>query len=219
MSNEWIFLISLIVNIAFVTFCARRGKEWLFGSIVVNLIFIGIFGTKLIDVFGFVTNAGNVFYACVFLATHFLIEKYGRHDGLRTVWIGGSFMVFFLVMSQLVTEYIGIPQSQATNSAINALFSYSPRAIVASVAAYIFAQYINVSIFSYLKERTRDKSLWLRSNAANIVSQLADSLLFFSIAFFDAPGPLLVQMILVGWLVKTFVVMVATPFLYSVKLK
>ena len=111
-----------------------------------------------------------------------------------------------------IVEYV--PTRIPINSASATLFSFSPRVIIASILAYIFAQYVNIFIYEWLKARTGEKFLWLRSNGANIVSQLVDSLLFFSIAFFDLPGPLLVQTILVGWFLKTLVVSMGTPFLY-----
>ncbi len=214
MSNESLFLLSALVDIIFVFFAARRGIDWLLGTVIVNLMLIGIFGAKLITVFGFSTNAGNVFYACVFLATYFILERYGKQVGMKTIWYGASLILFFVAMSQFAVRLTGLPLSDAANSAISTLFLFSLRITFASVLAYVFAQYVNIFIYEWLRVRTHGKLLWLRSNGANIVSQLVDSLLFFSIAFFDLPGPILVQTILVGWLVKTLVVSMGTPLLY-----
>ncbi len=214
MPNEVFFLFSALVDILFIWFATRRGIEWLLGTVIVNLILVGIFGAKLITIFGLSTNAGNVFYACVFLATHFILERHGKQKGMKTIWYGGIFVLFFGVMSQLATYSIGVSLSAGVNSAIFTLFSFSLRVTLASLTAFIFAQYVNISIYEWLKVETHGKFLWLRSNGASIIAQLVDSLLFFSIAFFDLPGPLLVQMILVGWLVKTAVVSMGTPFLY-----
>jgi uncharacterized integral membrane protein (TIGR00697 family) len=214
MSNELLFILSALADIIFVFFAARRGIEWLFGTIVANLILIGIFGAKLITVFGLVTNAGNVFYACVFLATHFILEQHGKRAGLNTIWYGVGFMFIFSLLSQVATRFTGLLVSDTANTAITDLFSFSIRIAVASILAYLFAQHVNISLYEWLKVRTQGRFLWLRSNGANIVAQLVDSLLFFCIAFFDLPGPLLVQTILVGWLIKSVVVLLGTPFLY-----
>ena len=212
--NEAIFVLSALADILFVYFAARRGMEWLFGTIIINLTLVGIFGAKLIVVFGLTTNAGNVFYACVFLATHFLLERYGKEIGKKTIWYGASFILFFVILSQCAVHLLGASQSDAANAAVTTLFSFSLRVTLASILAYVFAQYVNIFVYEWLKTKTNGTLLWLRSNGANVVSQLVDSLLFFSIAFFDLPGPLLVQAILVGWLVKTLVVSMGTPFLY-----
>lgn len=214
MSNELIFIISALADISFILFTARQKIEWLFGTIIVNIILIGIFGAKLIMIFGFTTNAGNVFYACVFLATYFILEKYGQRAGLRTIWLGIGFILFFTLLSQLASRLAGLALHPAVNESLLTIFNFSPRVTLASIIAYAFAQYVNIYIYQWLRLRTRQKQLWLRSNVANLTSQLVDSLLFFSIAFFDLPGPLLVQAILIGWLTKVLVVFVGTLFLY-----
>lgn len=214
MSNESLFLLAAFTDILFVFIATRLGREWLLGTIITNLILIGIFGAKLISVFGFITNVGNVFYACVFLATHFLLERQNKQAGIKMIWLGAGFVVFFTALSQLAVHSSGSPLSEAANNASSTLFSFSPRVVFASILAYIFAQYINISLYEWFRARTRGKFLWLRSNGANIISQFADSSLFFTIAFLDLPGPLLVQAILIGWFVKTLVVFIGTPFLY-----
>jgi uncharacterized integral membrane protein (TIGR00697 family) len=214
MSNEWLFASSALVDIIFVSIAARLGREWIFGTIITNLILIGIFGAKLVSVFGIVTNVGNVFYACVFLATYFLIEKYGRRAGITAIQIGLCFIIFFVALSQIAARFGGFSGSSEVNGAIATLFSFAPRIILGSIVGYAFAQYANIRIYEWIKSRTNGRFLFLRANGANIISQLLDSSLFFSIAFFDLPGPILVQAIFLGWAAKVAIVALGTPFLY-----
>ena len=214
MSNEALFLLSALVDILFILLAARRGREWLYGTIAVNLILVAVFGAKLITIFGLTTNAGNVFYACVFLAVHFLLERREKKTTSNVILYGAAFILFFSIMSQFTVRFVGVAASDVANGAILSLFSLSPRIFLASITAYVFAQYINIFAYEWIRARTRGRLLWLRSNGANVLSQLVDSLLFFTIAFFDLPGPLLVQTILLGWLTKVIVVALGTPFLY-----
>ena len=214
MSNEWLFVLSALTDILFVFFAARRGVELLLSTVAINLVLIAIFGAKLFTVFGLTTNVGNIFYACVFLATYFLLERGGHRLGVKAIWYGAAIVCFFALLSQFAAYFTGLTTSEGINSAVTTLFSFSPRVAFASVLAYIFAQSINIFIFERLKARTKGKALWLRSIAANIVAQLVDSLIFFSIVFFDLSGPLLVQTILSGWLIKSFVTILGTPLLY-----
>ena len=180
----------------------------------VNIFIITIFGAKLVTVFGLTTNAGNVFYACVFLGTHFFIERYGKQAALNSIWLVVSFTLFFVALTQLAVHYIGNPASDNVNNAVSTLFSFSLRVTAGSIIAFIFAQFANISVYDWINTKTKGKFLWLRSNGANILSQLIDSILFFSIVFFDLPGQLLIQAILAGWLIKSLVVLIGTPFLY-----
>lgn len=214
LSNELLFISLTLIEIIMVFMSVRFGYEWLIGTIAINLILVGIFGSKLIYTFGFVTNVGNVFYACVFLATHFIIEKYGKKVAWKTIWFGIGSIAFFTLASQLAVHYKSIPLNDSVNDTITTLFSFSLRIIIASILSYTFSQYLNIRIFSWIREKTNGKSLWLRSTVANTVSQLLDSMLFFSIAFFDLPAPILLQAILVGWLLKSLVVLIGLPALY-----
>ena len=214
MSNELILFISAAVTVSMVFVAARLGTKWLFGIVGLNLILINIFGSKLIEVFGFVTNAGNIFYACAFLATHFLLERRDVRYARQTILFGVGTVIAFVALSQLAVALLGAPSGEGTQNALQTVFSFSPRIAIASMLAYIFAQHVNISLYAWLKVKTKDRWLWVESNGANIIAQLVDSSLFFTIAFLDLPGDTLLQAIVVGWVIKSFVVMLGVPFLY-----
>ena len=49
--------------------------------------------------------------------------------------------------------------------------------------AYVAAQYVDVFVFHWLKQKTGGKHLWLRNNASTMVSQAVDSVAVISITF------------------------------------
>lgn len=214
MSNEALFILAAVVDVIFVAFAAWRGRDWLYTAIGINLVLISAFGAKLFVVFGTITNIGNIFYACAFLGTHFLLERYGTRDAKRIVWFGVGIIGFFFSMSYIATQLVGAPVSETANTAITTVFDTSIRIVAASVLGYIFAQRVNTALYLWLVRKTNDRYLWLRSNAANTIAQLVDSVIFFSLAFTDLAGGLLLQSILSGWIIKTAVVLLGTPLLY-----
>lgn len=215
MSNELLLLYCALVDIIFVFLAARAGRDWLFGTIGINLILVGAFGAKLVSVFGLVTNVGNIFYACVFLATHFLLERDENLSRQNLVWFGVFIIFLFGLMAQFALHLAGTPDSRSISDQLQAVFTSSAKVRSASLFAYIFAQYINITLYRKIQKSTGKKFLWLRVNGANIVSQLVDSSFFFTLAFVDLSGPLLIQSILAGWAIKTAVVALGTPFLYA----
>lgn len=220
MTNEVIFITTIVVNFGLILFASRRGREFLFATVAVNLVLISVFGAKLIDVFGFVTNTGNVFYAGVFLATHMLIENYSKEDGYRTIRIGAFAILLFLLMAQFTFDLTGYAGTADVNRAIDNLFKNIPRIGIASISAFIVAQYVNVWFYGFLKNKTRDKKLWLRDNASNLLGQFVDSALFFSIAFIGTvPNTVLMQIMMGGFMVKVIVGAVGTSFLYASRRK
>ncbi len=214
MVNELLFIISVVAGICFTFFAARRGLNYLLCFIAVNLILGSVFGGKFFSVFGFVANIGNIFYACVFLATGYIVEKYGRPEAIKTIWLGASSLLFFIVMSRLSVDFVGLPSNDVVNTAIQNIFTYSIRIASASLLSFIFAQYLNIRLYEYIKLKTHKKFLWLRVIGANTIAQLLDSVLFFTIAFPSLAGPVLLKAIFVGWFVKSIVVLVGTPLFY-----
>jgi uncharacterized integral membrane protein (TIGR00697 family) len=59
----------------------------------------------------------------------------------------------------------------------------TPRIWVAGIIAYGISQFLNVTIFSRMK-REGGGLLWLRSGVASVLSQIVDTLLFITIAFY-----------------------------------
>src|SRR3546814_12580664 len=60
----------------------------------------------------------------------------------------------------------------------------TPRIWLGGIVAYGISQTLNVTLFAALKGREGDRLLWLRAAVASILSQIADTLLFVSIAFY-----------------------------------
>jgi uncharacterized integral membrane protein (TIGR00697 family) len=214
MNNELLFFVRLLVDFAFVLLAFRMGKEWLFASIIVNLIMISTFGGIIVNLFGFTTNVGNVFYAAVFLAIHLLAEHYGKKEALKTVWVGFWSIFIFIALSELTVNY-GFVSPDSLAAAASFTFHTAPRIALASMVAYIITQYLNVYLYDYLHKRTGQAKLWLRDNLSNILGQLIDSVLFFTIAFLDVLAPhVLLQSMMFGFFIKILAGFIGTGFLY-----
>ncbi len=214
MSNEFWFFVITVVDLFFVLFAWRLGKEWLIVTIVVNVILVSTFAAKLIPIFGLVTNVSNTFYAAIFIATDILTEHHGKRVGYRSIWTGFLGLVLFVVMGQAVLQFAAIPDSGIAG-AMQTVFSAVPRIAAASFIAYVIAQSFDVWFFHFIHEKTGHGKLWLRNNLSTVVSQLIDSVVFFSLAFAGrVPFLTLVNIIFTGYLVKLIVATMDTPFIY-----
>lgn len=215
MPNELIFAFRIIIDLIFVALLFRLGKAGLYAAIVVNLLLVSIWGGKLVNEFGFITNSGNVFYACVFLATNLLTEHYGKKEGFRSIIVGFSALMLFMVMGQTTLQLNGLPQSQEIDTAMRALFENIPRLAFASMAAYLVSQFLGVTIYDYLRNRFHKSHIWLRNAAAVFAGQFADSIIFFLIAFGGiVSDSILLQAISAGFALKVLIGLISTPVLY-----
>ncbi|WP_165741708.1 queuosine precursor transporter [Candidatus Thiosymbion oneisti] len=221
MSNELLFFIITLVDLAFVLLAWKLGKEWVYITIITNIILVSTFAAKLIPIFGFVTNVSNTFYAAIFIATDILTEHHGKKVGYRSIWMGFIGLVLFVLLGQFVLQFEYIQDSEKVSIAMETLFSAVPRIAAASFIAYAIAQSLDVWLFHFIRERTRGKHLWFRNNGSTLVSQFIDSAVFFSLAFAGSvPFDVLVNIILTGYVVKLMVALLDTPFIYlSYKVK
>jgi uncharacterized PurR-regulated membrane protein YhhQ (DUF165 family) len=62
----------------------------------------------------------------------------------------------------------------------------SRQAVLASMIAYVFAQFIDVWLFHFWKGVTRGRHLWLRNNGSTLISQLVDTVAVVLITFWGA---------------------------------
>ncbi len=213
--NEVLLFLSGLFSTFFVYISWRIGEERLYTALVVFLILIGATGGKLVEFFGHETNTGNIFYAAVFLATYFLVERYGKTKGLRSVWIALIVISFFTVLSQITVLYEGVESTASFADALQIVFTDSLRVTVASLLAYAVSQTFNIYLYSYLKEKMNGGRLWLRANAANAAAQILDSVVFFTIAFWGVvPLESVWSIIVTGFFLKVIYMMLASPLLY-----
>lgn len=121
-------------------------------------------------------------YPITFLCTDLISELYGKRRANLVVWVG-----FILNIWVLLVLYFGgiVPEDPGIDSsAFFTIRSMAFGATAASMLAYLTAQFIDVHIFHYLKERTKGKHLWLRNNGSTLVSQLVDSIMVVLVTYY-----------------------------------
>ena len=213
--NEILLVATGFLSTFFVYVAWKLGEERLYTAIVAFLILIATVGGKLVEFFGHETNTGNIFYAAVFLATYFLIERFGKAKGLRSIWIATIVVVFYTILAQLSVLYVGTSGTGSFSAAVSVVFASSLRVTFASVVAFVASQTFNVYLYTYLRERFKNKYLWLRANTANALAQILDSGIFFLVAFGGVVAPENISdIIATGILIKIAYMALASPLLY-----
>ncbi|MES2995011.1 MAG: queuosine precursor transporter [Patescibacteria group bacterium] len=213
--NETILLILGIISPALVLAAWKFDKERLHSVILVFLILISIAGSKIVEFFGYATNTGNIFYASIFLATYFLIERYGKREGIRSLWIGVVGIVFFSMLLQLAAALISTEGTASLSNALMLAFAPASKVALASLLGYAASQSLNVYLYIRLKNRFGHRLLWLRANACNVLAQVVDSAIFFTVAFWAVVPPANIwEIMLVGFVIKVLYMMLVSPLLY-----
>ncbi|MCP4521461.1 MAG: queuosine precursor transporter [Cytophagales bacterium] len=129
-------------------------------------------------------TVGVLAYPITFLCTDLISELYGAKRANSLVWVGlilNLWVLFILWAGSSLPKMEGTDDTAFLNIRDNAYAT-----VLGSMVAYLLAQFCDVKIFHFLKERTQGKHLWLRNNGSTLVSQLIDSTTVILIAHFFA---------------------------------
>jgi len=166
-------------------------------SIVVSNIIAG----KIISIFGLIVPGAVLCYAISFLGTDLLSELYGKKVAQRTVLLGFIATLFASLMIYLTLFLPAAPFATEQSKAYEVLLGLNFRFVLASMAAYLLSQTFDVWIFHKIRNSTKGKHRWLRNNLSTSLSQLLDTSIFISIAFYGIV-PDLLHMIFSQYIIK-----------------
>lgn len=164
---------------------------------------IGI--TKFVQLGPLALAVGVLPYPLTFLCTDLISELYGRKRANFVVWVGLGLNLFVLGVIWLaqslpsvsedlqapwqvlsLRESLPLPSGEFSGTEPELFFfiyACTTGAVLASMVAYVTAQFCDVALFHFWKRVTKGKHLWLRNNASTVISQLVDSIMVIGITF------------------------------------
>ena len=176
-----------------------------------SLVLAAVMASKIIVVGPIVVPAGVLAYCLTFLITVVISEVWGK-ERAQTVVMGGFITLVLVFVLTGISIFWPAAPFWPHQQAYKTILGSSARIMVASLAAYFFSQYHDVWAFHFWRRLTSERFLWLRNNASTIVSQLLDSVVFITIAFYGTMP--LAPLILGQWVVKVGIALLDTPFVY-----
>lgn len=214
--NIFLWFILLIVNFGGILLAFKIFKKTgLYVWIAVSIIIANIQVIKTIELLGVITTLGNIIYATTFLATDILSEIYGKKEARKGVYIGIFSMIMTTIIIQISLMFKPDP-SDFSQGALETIFTILPRITVASITAYVISQLHDVWAYNFWKKR--NPHIWVRNNLSTMVSQLIDSLVFVTIAFWGVfELSVFIQIAITTYVLKWVVAALDTPFIYIAK--
>lgn len=218
MHNSLIYVLWIITALTFLLIgFVLWGKTGIIAIISANVILMNIFVLKGMILFGLDATGGNVLYASVFLGTDIISEYYGEKEARKTVLIGFSVSLLFLIATRFILLFTPAPWD-TYHTTMKTLFSPVWRIVGASMLAYLISQNLDVVSYSKIKEKA-PRHLWLRNNLSTWTSQIVDTLVFCLAAFIGTyETKVVLGIILSTYLLKVVVAALDTPFIYLSKL-
>lgn len=170
-----------------------------------------LFGAPL-----FVLSVGILPYPITFLITDLISEIYGQKKANQVV-TAGIFASFFSMGIILLAHLAPAAADSPVDDALfGTVFALSPIAVLASMMAYLAAQYIDIAIYHFWKRLTQGRHLWLRNNFSTFSSQIVDTftVIFLLCAFGVLPWSSFYGLLVSGVVFKILVALLDTPLLY-----
>ncbi len=210
-------------------------KQWLFvflvGLFITNAVTAELISNKLINIpisfsisnfnIGpFTTIVGILPWPIVFIITDLMNEFYGEKAVRRVSWITAILIAYCFIIVGLSMQIpaVEIPGSNLSDDAsYNKVFGQAQMVIVGSIAAFLVSQLLDAYIFQFIKRKTGDKFIWLRSTGSTLFSQLIDSYIVLYIGFV-LPGSLsfteYMKMAPTNYVLKIVIAFALTPLIY-----
>ena len=172
---------------------------------------INIYGVKLFEL-----SVGILPYPLTFLITDLISEIYGKRKANQVVTTGIFASIFSILLILISSQVPAIEASPINDETFNKVFLNAPLAVLASMFAYLIAQYIDIRIYHFWKKLTKGKHLWLRNNFSTFTSQLMDTLTIVSLLIIAdiIPSDKFLVLVISGVLFKVIVAILDTPLLY-----
>jgi queuosine precursor transporter len=145
----------------------------------------GVLGNKQVALGPLAVEAGIFAFLLLVVTSSAVAEMHGQRTAKRLVLFGFVPLLVSLVLTLVV---LGLPASPDMDryrlAAFETVMGGTPRIWLGGILAYGVSTFLNVTIFSRLKTREGARLLWLRAAIASVLSQIVDTLIFITVAFY-----------------------------------
>lgn len=202
----------------------RREQVFLLlaGFFLCSMTLLNVIGiTKFVQLGPMALAVGVLPYPLTFLCTDLVSELYGKRRANFMVTVGLIMNVFVILVLSIgnwlpavsidnqppwqvlqLAQDIASPSGASISGSVELYFliyATTSGAVIASMLAYVAAQYCDVHLYHFWRNLTKGRHLWLRNNFSTMISQGVDSFMVISVTFgavFLAGGLSLEQMLL-----------------------
>ncbi len=220
-----------------------------------NVIVAEIIGMKVIalyEVFGLsykaleiwkgfsldlIISVGVILWPVVFIVSDVMNEYFGQKGVKKASYLTSVMVLYTFTIINVTTS---LPASESwinfykestgkayfdINFAFNTIIGQSGVIMIASILTFLVGQLLDALVFQKIKNITGEKYFWLRANGSTFFSQLIDSFLVITLAFYIYPKIMgqkawdvsfLFSVGINNYIYKMIIALILTPVLYFV---
>ena len=185
---------------------------------ITSLLIANVVSSKVVTFGAFVVPAAIVAYPLTFLMTDVIGEIWGKQEANKTVKIGFFCQLLALLLIGLAVALPVAPFADNQAEFKSVLLS-TFRVTGASMVAYLCSQTWDVWVFHKLRDKYIAKhgsvkgGRWIWNNGSTMTSQIIDTAIFITIAFYGTV-PSILTMVISQYVVKWVYALLDTPFFY-----
>jgi hypothetical protein len=212
---EFLAFIALYFMAVFLSVALRKRRMMLKALIPCLAVLSNVMGSaKILSMpFWLSAPAGIIPFMLSFFLLDVINEFFGERDAKESV----ISCLIAVGVSVLVIEAVLLWRpAPFSPEGFGELFALSPRLFVASLLSFGVSSYLNVVIYSAIRNRTGKRAMWFRENVSTIVSVLVSNLVFLPAGYYGTGYPVL-NMIAGHTITQTIIALLDTPFIYGVK--
>lgn len=194
-----------------------RYYDLVMAAFVTVLLCSNIIGTsKVCQVWGVTFGAGVFFFPISYIFGDILTEVYGYARARKVVWAGFGALFFASFMAWVIVKMPPAPNF-TNQQALETLFGNTPRIVLSSLIAYGVGEFCNSYVLAKMKILTEGRYLWMRTIGSTLVGEMADSVVFYPLAFLGVwPTEMVVKVMIANYFLKVSWEVVMTPVTYRV---
>lgn len=189
---------------------------------IISAVFVGLLlisnvgAVKLISAGPLIVDGGAFLFPLVYIVGDVLTEVYGFKAARRVIFVSFGMAILAALTFWLVQISPAAPGWE-NQAAFESILGFVPRIVLASVSGFLVGQLLNAWVLAKIKQRTKEKKLWVRLIGSTAVGELADTIVFCTIAFYGIiTGSEFINYVVVGYVYKTLLEVVLLPITYRV---
>lgn len=129
-------------------------------------------------------SAGIIPFPVTFILTDLLNEFYGKEGARFVTWVGFGMCLLayaYLYVGSLLP--VDVAHTFIPKPVFMTIYNQYTGMFIASLTAYLIGQMLDIQVFHAFRSITKHRFIWLRATGSTVISQLFDSLIVTSIAF------------------------------------
>lgn len=189
----------------------------IFTSIYITLILTSnVLAGRLISIGSISLTGAAIVFPFTYILSDIFTEVYGFNRSKRIIWLSFTCNLIMTLAFMMILK-LPYPDTFKNANEFDLVLGTTPRNLIASLAGFLFGNFLNSIILSKMKIITKGKFLALRTITSTIFGEAIDTFIFITIAFGNKlSNGILINMIINQAIFKILIEVIATPITYKV---